>query len=61
MGVQLRFKGGGAKQWFSLASGVKTRFFPENLYFSPRLYPRFGLAVNICLCTPLQRKTLIYQ
>jgi hypothetical protein len=29
--------------------------------FTPHLFPRFGVQVNVALCTPLQRKTLIYQ
>jgi hypothetical protein len=27
----------------------------------PYLFPRFGVQANVALCTPLQRKTLIYQ
>lgn len=33
---------------------------PQNPVY-PHLFPRFDVQVNVVLCTPLQRKTLIYQ
>lgn len=41
--------------------GNKSPKNPVYPHLFPRMFPRFGLQVNIGLCTPLQRKPLIYQ
>jgi hypothetical protein len=40
--------------------GYKPRNLEKPLLF-PRMFPRFVLPVNVWLCTPLQRKSLIHQ